>query len=66
MKIEKYSFGMGDRFVHQSKAQLQAMVMAKEAGIEIAPVWKKSDREHVSWARKTVATRRLQGRRPDE
>ena len=47
MKIEKYSFGMGDRFVHQGKAQLQAIVMANEAGIEIAPVWNKSHREHV-------------------
>ena len=47
MKIEKYSFGLGDRFVHQGKAQLQALVMAKEAGIDIAPVWNKSDREHV-------------------
>ena len=47
MKIEKYSFGMGDRFVHQGKAQLQAIVKAKEAGVDIAPVWNKSDREHV-------------------
>ena len=46
MKIEKYSFGMGDRFYHQGKAQLQAIVMAKEAGIDIAPVWNKSNREH--------------------
>ena len=47
MRIEKYSFGMGDRFYHQGRAQLQAIVMAKEAGIDIAPVWNKSDREHV-------------------
>ena len=47
MKIEKYSFGMGDRFYHQGKAQLQAIVMAKEAGIDIAPVWNKSNREHL-------------------
>ena len=47
MKIEKYSFGMGDRFYHQGKAQLQAIVNAKAAGIDIAPVWNKSDREHV-------------------
>ena len=47
MKIEKYSFGLGDRFFHQGKAQLQAMVMAKDAGIDITPVWNKSDREHV-------------------
>lgn len=47
MKIEKYSFGLGDRFYHQGKAQLQALVMAKNAGIDITPVWNKSDREHV-------------------
>jgi hypothetical protein len=47
MKIEKYSFGMGDRFFHQGKAQLQSLVMARQAGVDIAPVWNKSDREHV-------------------
>jgi len=47
MKIEKYSFGLGDRFYHQGIAQLQALVMAKNAGIDITPVWNKSDREHV-------------------
>jgi hypothetical protein len=47
MKIEKYSLGMGDRFLHQGRAQLQAVVIAKEAGIDITPVWNKSDREHV-------------------
>jgi hypothetical protein len=51
MKIEKYSFGMGDRFLHQGKAQLQAIINAKEAGIDITPVWNKSDREH-----KTIGT----------
>lgn len=47
MKIEKYSFGLGDRFFHQGKAQLQAIEKAREAGVDIAPVWNKSDREHV-------------------
>jgi hypothetical protein len=47
MKLEKYSFGMGDRFLHQGRAQLQAIINAKEAGIDITPVWNKSDREHV-------------------
>ena len=47
MKMKKYSFGMGDRFYHQGKAQLQAIVKAKEAGIDIAPVWNKSNREHL-------------------
>ena len=47
MKLEKYSFGLGDRFFHQGKSQLQAVVMAKQAGVDITPVWNKSDREHV-------------------
>jgi hypothetical protein len=46
MRIEKYSMGIGDRFAHQGKAQLQAMVQAKAAGVDVAPVWNKSHREH--------------------
>ena len=46
MILEKYSFGIGDRFGHQGKAQLQAMINAKKQGIAITPVWNKSNREH--------------------
>lgn len=46
MILEKYSFGVGDRFGHQGKAQLAAMMSAKKHGIEITPVWNKSNREH--------------------
>ena len=46
MKLQKYSFGVGDRFAHQGKAQLLAMIKAKEQGVEIVPVWNKSHREH--------------------
>lgn len=46
MKLEKYSFGMGDRFLHQGVAQLQAVVNARDAGVDITPVWNKSNREH--------------------
>jgi hypothetical protein len=46
MKLEKYSFGIGDRFGLQGLAQLDALIKAKEAGIEITPVWNKSNREH--------------------
>ena len=35
MKLEKYSFGIGDRFGQQGKAQLQAIVNAKKIGIDI-------------------------------
>ncbi len=46
MKLEKYSLGMGDRFLHQGKAQLRAVIEARDAGVTITPVWNKSDREH--------------------
>src|SRR5689334_14764527 len=51
MQLEKFSFGMGDRFAHQGKAQLKAVIRAKEQGVNITPVWNKSNREH-----KTVHT----------
>ncbi len=47
MKINKFSIGVGDRFAHEAGAQLKAMLKAqKELGIEITPVWNKSNREH--------------------
>jgi hypothetical protein len=46
LKIGKYSVGTGDRFAHQAKAQLQASILALESGVEIVPVWNKSNREH--------------------
>jgi hypothetical protein len=47
MKIlGKYSIGLGDRFGHQGSAQLKAIISASEQGIDITPVWNKSNREH--------------------
>jgi tagaturonate epimerase len=46
MKIGKYSLGIGDRFGHQGEAQLRAVIKAADAGINIVPVWNKSNREH--------------------
>ena len=45
MILGKFSFGTGDRFAHQGRAQLKASILAKEAGISITPVWNKSHRE---------------------
>jgi len=39
--------GIGDRFGHQGKAQLAAFVKAKSLGVDVAPVWNKSNREHL-------------------
>ncbi len=46
LPLAKYSFGVGDRFAHQAKAQLRACIMAAQQGLEIVPVWNKSYREH--------------------
>ncbi|HEX3998738.1 MAG TPA: tagaturonate epimerase family protein [Pirellulales bacterium] len=46
MNLQKFSFGMGDRFMHQGKAQLAAVRKARDLGVEVAPVWNKSHREH--------------------
>lgn len=47
MKIGKYSFGIGDRFGQQGLFQIKALMDAsKEIGVEIVPVWNKSNREH--------------------
>jgi hypothetical protein len=45
--LAKYSIGVGDRFTHQAKAQLQACVEAARAGVTVIPVWNKSNREHL-------------------
>ncbi|MBT5320837.1 MAG: hypothetical protein HOL43_00555 [Verrucomicrobiales bacterium] len=46
LTLEKYTIGVGDRFAHQAKAQLQACVKLAENGIDVIPVWNKSNREH--------------------
>jgi len=44
--IQPYTFGMGDRFGHQGEAQLNAILKARAAGIDLYPTWNKSHREH--------------------
>ncbi len=46
MKLAKYSMGIGDRFAQQGRAQLAGFLRAKEMGVEVIPVWNKSNREH--------------------
>ena len=57
MNIEKYSIGIGDRFGHQGVAQLEAFVKAREQGIDVVPVWNKSNREHMLIGTKPADTR---------
>jgi hypothetical protein len=47
LTLEKYSLGVGDRFAHQAKAQLEACRMAAARGVDVVPVWNKSNREHL-------------------
>ena len=46
LTLERFSFGVGDRFAHQAKAQLQAFQKLEAEGVVVAPVWNKSNREH--------------------
>jgi hypothetical protein len=46
MKLEKLTFGVGDRFAHQAAAQLRAFQKVADLGVEVCPVWNKSNREH--------------------
>ncbi len=46
VSLPKYSLGVGDRFAHQAKAQLAACAKAVKKGVEVIPVWNKSNREH--------------------
>lgn len=46
LTLERFSFGVGDRFAHQAKAQLRAFQKLASDGIDVAPVWNKSNREH--------------------
>lgn len=58
MKLGKYSIGVGDRFTHQGKAQLRAIMKANETGLGISPVWNKSNREHIYVGTVPADTRR--------
>ncbi|MGI8958267.1 MAG: tagaturonate epimerase family protein [Bryobacteraceae bacterium] len=55
--LSKYSIGVGDRFAHQAKAQLQACMKAAEAGVDVIPVWNKSNREHTIIGSDPASTR---------
>ncbi|HOX59008.1 MAG TPA: tagaturonate epimerase family protein [Candidatus Paceibacterota bacterium] len=47
LTIGKYSLGVGDRFARQAAAQLRACLKAAQQGVEVIPVWNKSNREHL-------------------
>lgn len=53
----KYTFGVGDRFANGAHAQLAAFIEAKKLGIDIVPVWNKSNREHNIIGSEPIQTR---------
>jgi hypothetical protein len=56
-KLPRFSLGVGDRFAHQAAAQLAACVLAADAGVEVVPVWNKSNREHTIIGSEPAQTR---------
>ena len=57
LTLEKFSLGVGDRFAHQARAQLEACRRAARAGVEVVPVWNKSNREHLTIGSEPSSTR---------
>jgi hypothetical protein len=45
--LGRYSLGIGDRFAREGQAQLAAFVEAARLGVDVTPVWNKSNREHL-------------------
>jgi len=47
MKLEKLSFGIGDRFGKEGRVQLRAIQEINRQGVPVVPVWNKSNHEHL-------------------
>ncbi|MBV9612395.1 MAG: hypothetical protein JO091_07975, partial [Acidobacteriaceae bacterium] len=58
LSLPKYSLGVGDRFAQQGKAQLRACLMARDRGVNVIPVWNKSNREHTIVGSDPASTRK--------
>jgi tagaturonate epimerase len=57
LQLGRYSLGTGDRFGHQARAQLEACIRALDKGVEVVPVWNKSNREHTIIGSEPVSVR---------
>ena len=55
--IDKFTFGVGDRFAHQAEAQLRAFQQLADRGVPVTPVWNKSNREHLIVGSEPAGTR---------
>lgn len=58
MMLERFSFGVGDRFARQGVAQLRALQEAAGWGVPVVPVWNKSHREHTIIGSRPADTRK--------
>jgi hypothetical protein len=58
MELGRYSIGLGDRFGRQGRAQLRALLLARERGVPVVPVWNKSRREHAITGTHPASVRR--------
>ena len=57
-QLAKYSMGIGDRFGREGRAQLEAFrLLAQRQGVVVAPVWNKSNREHLIVGTKPASVR---------
>ncbi|MBP8975711.1 MAG: hypothetical protein KBG83_03240, partial [Bacteroidetes bacterium] len=57
LKLGRFSMGIGDRFGMEGKAQVRAMKKALDYGVEVIPVWNKSNREHTIIGTEPASTR---------
>jgi tagaturonate epimerase len=57
LRLSRYSIGVGDRFAHQARPQLRAFLLAAEHGVDVVPVWNKSNREHTFIGTEPVSVR---------
>src|SRR5260370_29475889 len=58
LNLPKFSVGVGYRFAAHARAQLAACVLAVKDGVEVTPVWNKSNREHTIIGSDPSQTRR--------
>lgn len=57
LRLPKFTIGVGDRFALQGRSQLRACALALDCGVEVIPVWNKSNREHLIVGSEPVQTR---------
>lgn len=57
LELGRFSIGVGDRFGRQAAAQLRACQAARAAGVQVIPVWNKSNREHLIIGSEPQSTR---------